>query len=126
MKYYTESLARIHLIFGLGSLLCILPLELMQFQLQYIKIMLMACNDSELSKDNEEPTGHINNVEIKLEVNQGGKNHEYDEDNDDESEDEDIDDYPFGTEPVSFYDSKFENIDHIAYFKRILLFITNN
>ncbi|OMJ92820.1 hypothetical protein SteCoe_4362 [Stentor coeruleus] len=120
VKYYLESLAKIHLIFGLGALFLVpVPQSLSNMLFQYFQLIIQCSYDPEMDlkdKDND----IINKVNVNLNYNaQDSEDEDYDEDSDD-------DDFPFGTEPASFYDSKFECLNPNDSVKELITVIRNN
>lgn len=120
VKYYLESLAKIHLIFGLGALFLIpVPQSLSNMLFQYFQLIVQCSYDPEIdikAKANDT----INKVNVNLNYNaQDSEDEDYDEDSED-------DDFPFGTEPASFYDSKFECLNPNDCVKELVATIRNN
>lgn len=116
LKYYSESLAKVHLLFAIEVLFKIpLPLSLNNFLPDCFKMLLKVSSDFEVTSENGEFSNSINIHNVEFNPNE--------EFIDDDSDD---DDYPFGTEPVDFYDSKFEEIDLDLYGKHVIASIKNN
>ena len=119
VKYYMESLAKIHLIYGLGSLFLVgLPNELQSNLLKFLQLMLNCAYDSSME---QLPTAleSVTPVTVNLSLNIKSNENDWTVD---ESSDED-DDYPFGIEPTNFYDSKFESLNFIENIKALLLML---
>jgi importin-7 len=116
-KYYSESLAKIHFLYGLGSLFSInLHPELIKILPECFQVMIEACKDDISDNQGINPDASpIHQVDIKLNINN---------DPDDEESDE-YDDFPFGIEPVDYYESKFENLSCIEFIKNLFNTIQN-
>ena len=111
-KYYTESLAKIHLVLGLGSLFTVvLPAEIGSLLPVCFKMLLKVCYEAEVFEEGE-AQANVNVVELRLRL--GSTEETFTQDDSEE------DDYPYGTEPVDFYDSKFEDYDCVVFSKRLV------
>ncbi|OMJ94237.1 hypothetical protein SteCoe_2570 [Stentor coeruleus] len=122
VKYYLESLAKIHLIFGLGAFFTVpVPQSLSNMLFQYFQLIIQCSYDPEMEiRDKANDT--INKVNVNLNYNAlDSEDEDYDEDSDD-----DDDDFPFGTEPTNFYDSKFECLNPNDCVKELVTIIRNN
>ena len=121
IRYYSESLAKYHLIYGLGSLFYIsLPVHLESTLPECFQTIIKVCYDSDLD-NNDEPCSNINHVEVTLNIQSSDLENEKDSDYDDED-----DDFPFGTEPIEYYDSLIETADHVEYIKNLFNDISTN
>jgi hypothetical protein len=111
IKHYLESLARVHLIFGLGSLfLTSLPSSLHPHLCVFLQAMLMCAYDREMDGPQHQTLTSTVNVTLNINTSDDWR----------EEDSSDDDDYPFGIEPTNYYDSKFESADYVHFIQQVL------
>ena len=117
IKYFSEYLAKVHLILGVGSLFTLesIPLIIQHDLPTFFRILFETVKECKIDDVNDDESREIHSVELQLNYNHAT--------HDSSSEEEDFEDYPYGIEPVNNFTFNFEAQEPVNAFKGLVEFI---
>lgn len=115
IKYFSEYLAKVHLILGVGSLFTLdsIPANIQQDLGIYFRLLFETAKECKIDSINTEELREVHSIEL----NYNRATH------DSSSEEDDYEDYPYGIEPVNNFTFNFESQDPVDAYKKLVDFI---
>lgn len=119
LKYFSEYLAKVHFILGVGSFFTLvdIPGNIQQDLQVFFRLMFETVKECKIDDVNADDSREVHSVELQLNYNKAT--------HDSSSEDEDYEDYPYGIEPVNNFTFNFEAQEPVEAFKKLVEFISS-